>query len=188
MACAQWVQRHRDNTAVGVDLDEEVLDWGREHNVEPLKRGQRDRVTLRAENVLDAPTKPGFDMVQALNFSYWILMERATLLAYFKQVRKSLAKDGIFFLDAFGGYAAHKTGVEKRDLDGFHYEWEQATFNPVTNLMQCYIHFGFKDRSRIDRAYSYRWRLWGAAEIRDLLAEAGFSSSHIPASLRSGDG
>ena len=68
-------------------------------------------------------------------------------------------------------------GIIEHGVDGFVYEWEQATFNPVTNLMQCYIHFAFKDKSRLDRAYSYRWRLWGAAEIRDLLQEAGFATS-----------
>ncbi|MEM6988315.1 MAG: class I SAM-dependent methyltransferase, partial [Pseudomonadota bacterium] len=158
LASAQWVQRHRDNTAVGVDLDGEVLDWGREHNVAKLKRGQRDRIALKQQNVLDVRTSQRFDMIQALNFSYWILMERDQLLTYFKRVHKTLKRDGVLFLDAFGGYAAHQTGVEKREVDGFVYEWEQATFNPVTNRMQCYIHFVFKDKSRLQRAYSYAWR------------------------------
>ncbi len=179
LASAQWVTRHRENTAVGVDLDADVLAWGEDNNVATLKPAQRKRVSLKRENVLSTGTEVQFDFVQALNFSYWILMERKQLLSYFKRVRKSLVDDGILFLDAFGGYAAHQSGTETRELDGFNYEWEQASFNPVTNLMQCYIHFGFKDKSRLDRAYSYRWRLWGAAEIRDLLSEAGFSASHM---------
>ncbi|MEM9603354.1 MAG: class I SAM-dependent methyltransferase [Pseudomonadota bacterium] len=177
LACAQWVERHRENTAVGVDLDREVLAWGELHNLGGLKRSQRERVSLQVKDVLRVGTRVQYDFIQALNFSYWILMERAQLLAYFKRVRKALKPDGILFLDAFGGYAAHKTGIERREVDGFVYEWEQATFNPVTNRMQCYIHFAFKDKSRLDRAYSYRWRLWGAAEIRDLLQEAGFATS-----------
>ena len=36
-------------------------------------------------------------------------------------------------------------------------------------------HFEFPDRSRMDRAFSYYWRLWTLPEIREMLAEAGFS-------------
>ncbi len=179
LACAQWVERHRENTAVGVDLDNDVLEWGRVNNIEVLKPSQRKRVTLLSENVLKTSTRDAFDIIQAMNFSYWILMERKQLLSYFKRARKALASDGMLVLDAFGGYAAHQSGSETRKLDGFSYEWEQASFNPVTNVMQCYIHFAFKDKSRLERAYSYRWRLWGAAEIRDVLAEAGFASTHM---------
>lgn len=179
LASALWVQRHRDNTAVGIDLDAEVLDWGREHNLATLKPAQRKRIELREQDVLNARAAERFDIIQALNFSYWILMEREQLLVYFKRVHKSLKRDGLLFLDAFGGYAAHQTGVEKREVDGFVYEWEQAQFNPVTNIMQCYIHFAFRDKSRIERAFSYQWRLWGAAEIRDVLRDAGFSESKM---------
>ena len=42
--------------------------------------------------------------------------------------------------------------------------------------MQCYIHFRFPDKSRLDKAFSYTWRLWGGHEIEDLLREAGFSN------------
>ena len=42
--------------------------------------------------------------------------------------------------------------------------------------MQCYIHFKFKDGSKLKRAFSYAWRLWTAPEIRDLLLEAGFAT------------
>ena len=39
-ACA-WVERSRRNRAWGVDLDSEVLDWGRKHNLEKLKPKQQ---------------------------------------------------------------------------------------------------------------------------------------------------
>ena len=172
-ACA-WVQRNRRNQAWGVDLDAEVLDWGRERNLKALKPRQRERVTLLEADVLKAKTPP-VDVVLAFNFSYWILQQRAQLLKYLRSVRKSLASDGIMFLDYFGGYEAYKTQTEKHKLDGFTYEWEQHSYNGITGEMQCYIHFSFPDKSRMDKAFSYCWRLWGAHEIHDLLEQAGFS-------------
>ena len=40
--------------------------------------------------------------------------------------------------------------------------------------MDCHIHFAFPDGSRINRAFSYHWRLWTLPEIREILYEAGF--------------
>ena len=71
--------------------------------------------------------------------------------------------------------AAHSTQVEKHKLDGFSYHWDQHSYNALTQEMQCYIHFRFPDKSRLDKAFSYSWRLWGGQETEDLLMEAGFS-------------
>ncbi len=178
LASCDWVRRHRKNTAIAVDLDAEVLEWGELNNATRLSPGQRKRLSLREGDVLAGGDRD-LDVVQAFNFSYWIFQSRQLLLQYFKCVRESLADDGVLFLDAFGGHAAHQTGIEKRKLDGFRYEWEQASYNPVTGEMQCYIHFAFPDKSRMDKAFSYRWRLYGAQEVRDILSDAGFASSHM---------
>jgi hypothetical protein len=94
------------------------------------------------------------------------------------QVRERLAADGLFFLDAYGGYDACRVITEERDVDdggaGFTYVWEQADYNPITGALRCHIHFDFPDGSRLERAFSYDWRLWTLPEIRELLAEAGF--------------
>ena len=45
--------------------------------------------------------------------------------------------------------------------------------------MQCYIHFRFKDGSKIKKAFSYAWRLYTAPELRDMLIEAGFSKATV---------
>jgi hypothetical protein len=42
-----------------------------------------------------------------------------------------------------------------------------------------FIHFEFPDGSRMRRAFRYEWRLWSLPELRDLLAEAGFSASEV---------
>ena len=41
--------------------------------------------------------------------------------------------------------------------------------------MTCHIHFEFPDKSRLEKAFSYDWRLWTLPEIRELLSEAGFA-------------
>ena len=96
------------------------------------------------------------------------------MLRYFKNIRNSLCDDGLLFLDSFGGYEAHKVQTEKRKLDGFTFLWEQKQYNAVTGEMHCRIHFRFPGGRKIDNAFSYVWRLWGAREIREVLIDAGF--------------
>jgi cyclopropane fatty-acyl-phospholipid synthase-like methyltransferase len=178
VAC-EWVRRRRTNRAIGVDLDGEVLDWGRRHNLASLDGHQLGRIELLERDVLEVSTRAP-EIVLAMNFSYWLLRGRAGLRHYFERVRAALAPGGVFFLDAFGGYDSYRIVVEERALEDpdqgpFTYVWEQAAYEPVTGRLLCHIHFAFPDGSRIDRAYSYDWRLWSLPEIRELLAEAGFS-------------
>lgn len=174
----EWVRRRRTNRAIGIDLDPEVINWARKHNLSQLKIRERSRIDLLQQDVLQARTE-SVDVVSAMNFSYWLLKDRATLLSYFKAVRQSLKDDGIFFLDAYGGYDSHREIEEEREIDdggnGFTYIWEQASFDPITHRLICHIHFELADGSRMERAFSYDWRLWTLPEVRDLLAEAGFS-------------
>jgi cyclopropane fatty-acyl-phospholipid synthase-like methyltransferase len=175
--CCEWVGRHRQNRAVGVDIDADVLDWGRAHNLSKLSPGAAKRVELRRGNVLEADSDR-YDIISAMNFSYWLFKERAALRQYFCQVRAALADDGVFFLDAYGGYDAFREILEEREVDDadgrFTYGWEQVGYNPITGEMTCHIHFAFPDGSRLQQAFSYQWRLWTLPEIRELLAEAGF--------------
>ena len=129
---------------------------------------QQQRLRLLQSDVRDART-PGMDIVLAMNFSYYLFMDRAALLDYFRGTLAQLAPDGILFLDAYGGYEAPMVLQEPRECEGFTYIWDQAEFNPIDSQMQCYIHFEFPDGSRMDRAFSYRWRLWTLPEIRELL-------------------
>lgn len=177
--CCEWVRRHRHNVAVGIDLDPEVLDWARRHHLADLSEGERARVRLIEQDVRALSERP-LDLVLAMNFSYWLLGQRAALREYFQRVRASLADDGVFFLDAYGGYDAYRTIVEERavedpELGVFTYQWEQALYDPISGRLVCHIHFAFEDGSRLERAFSYDWRLWSLPEIRELLAEAGFS-------------
>ena len=173
-----WVSRDDRNTALAIDLDEEVLDWGMHNNLSELTDTQKKRITLLKGDVLEAPQE-GFDAVLAMNFSYYLFMQRETMLQYFKTVFNSLGDEGIFFLDAYGGYDAPREIEETRHLEGFDYIWDQAEFDPVTGKMQCYIHFTFPDGERMDKAFSYCWRLWTLPELQEILTEAGFSGVSI---------
>jgi len=164
-ACV-WTKRHKDNRSWAVDF---------EHNFKSLKSSQQERVTLIQSDVLVVETPP-VDIVLAFNFSYWIFQERARLLEYFKSVHASLKDDGMLMLDSFGGPEAHTIQEEEHELDDFTWTWDQAKYNSLTQEIQCYIHFEFEDGSRIDKAFSYTWRLWGGRELEDLLYEAGFSN------------
>lgn len=172
-AC-DWVCRDQQHFAIGVDWDSEVLEWGRVNNLEQLDDDQFSRIDLLQENVLEVKTEAA-DIVLAMNFSYFLFLERGDLLDYFCAVHRSLIDDGIFFLDAYGGYDAPKELQEERECEGFTYIWDQASFNPIDSRMTCHIHFEFPDRSRMEKAFSYDWRLWTLPEIRELLDEAGFS-------------
>lgn len=170
----EWVRRRPGNYAVGVDLDTDVMAWGREHHVAKLADGASERVALVHGNVLTTDVVDQ-DIVLAMNFSYMIFKERAVLRDYFSRVRESLNDDGIFFLDAFGGYDAFRVVKEHTDYDDFRYTWDQATYNPITGDMRCHIHFRFNDGSRLKRAFTYEWRMWTLPEIREILTEAGFA-------------
>ncbi len=184
----EWVRRRPTNIAIGVDLDQPTLDWGRDHNLAKLKPAQRDRLTLRRANVLDdvAPAERSkYDIVLAMNFSYWCLKQRAVMLRYFKLVHQSLADDGVFFLDHYGGPDAIRELRERRPVGRknspkrFTYIWHQKSFNSITNECSCRIHFKMSDGSMLRDAYTYDWRVWSVPEIRDLLAEAGFSKTTV---------
>ncbi|MFK7959231.1 MAG: class I SAM-dependent methyltransferase [Phycisphaerales bacterium] len=169
----EWVKRHADNTAVCIDLDPEVVDWAKARVGERLNDEQLSRIEWRLEDVRTTLPKL-VDSVLAMNFSYYLFNTRDALRVYFENVHRGLSDDGIFLLDAYGGSEAFSEIEEPRELDGFTYVWEQATYDPISGRAMNYIHFEFPDGTRIDRAFEYGWRLWTLPEIQELLLEAGF--------------
>lgn len=181
--CCEWVRRDDDHNAVGVDLDGEVLEWGRANNLSELSHDQFERIELLQEDVLQA--RPGLvDIILAMNFSYYLFLTRDDLRDYFVNALDGLVSDGVLMLDAYGGYEAPMVLTEPRECEDneqrdFTYIWEQAEFNPIDSCMTCHIHFEFPDKSRIEQAFSYHWRLWTLPEIREILYEAGFAQVDI---------
>lgn len=176
-AC-EWVSRHAENQAWGVDLDPLVLQWGERNNIAELNSDQRLRIQLLNDNVMSSPVS-NLDAILAMNFSYFIFMDRALMVDYFKSAKSALHENGVLFLDAFGGYEAAKELKEERECDGYTYIWEQASFNPINSQMQCYIHFRTDEGVKMDQAFEYYWRLWTLPEITEMLLEAGFTTAEV---------
>lgn len=173
-----WVASHPKRRAVGVDLDRPTLDWGETHNAAKLTPAQRKRLELVEGNVLDGLGSK-CELTCALNFSYSVFKTRDLLRKYFESVRECLTDDGVFITELYGGTEAIVEIEEERKCKGFVYVWEQAKYNPITHETLCYIHYRFKDGSKLKRAFTYDWRLWTIPELRELLEEAGFSKVDV---------
>lgn len=174
LVSAEWAASDALRTSLGVDIDAAVLEWGRTHVLAKLEEGARARVTLVAGDVRDQHAGL-HDVVLALNYSYFVFKTREALRGYFVTVREHLRPDGLFFLDLFGGWESQQVLVEKRELDGFKYVWDQAAFDPITADFLAHIHFHFPDGTKLKKAFTYDWRLWTIPELRELLGEAGFA-------------
>ncbi len=184
----EFVRRNKDNRALGVDLDQPTLDWGLRNHVSTLG-SDVERIRLVRDDVMNV-TEPKVDLVAALNFSYQVFKDRDTLRRYFKTAYDSLVPDGALVLDAFGGTEAMEEleedrdvaasiGVGGRKLPAFTYVWEQAKFNVVNHDILCHIHFEFADGTRMERAFTYDWRLWTLPELQELVLEAGFDRAEV---------
>lgn len=176
----KWCESDPERTAIGVDLDQPTLDWGRERNIEAAGGDMATRIKLVNANVLDEFDIKA-DITCALNFSYNIFKTRDVLRDYFKAAHRGLKEDGMLILDMFGGTETMDELEEERDVDDedFTYIWDQDKFNPITHDILCYIHFNFPDNSEIRKAFTYDWRLWSIPEVSELLKEAGFSKVRV---------
>ena len=187
LAC-EWVDRSPKHRAWGVDIDQPTLNWGREHNLAYLG-DKAGKIKLICGDVMTAKTPP-VDLVMALNFSYCIFKTRDLLRSYFKAVRNALKKDGLLVMDLYGGTEAIEAKLEPRDVEGFtakdgtkvpefEYIWDQDVYNVIDHHVVNYIHFKIPGFGKINKAFTYDWRLWTLPEIQELLIEAGFKSAEV---------
>lgn len=167
-----------ERQAIGVDPDEEPLQWCRANNLGPGRASLAQRVRLARADVVDGPADRT-DVVAALNFGLFLLRTRTQLLRYFEASRGRLGTDGLFVGEIVGGEESIKPLLERRDEDGFTYVWEQEAFNPIDSRMRAHVHFEFPGGGQLFRAFSYDWRVWTMVELREVLAQAGFSKSTV---------
>lgn len=187
---ARWVQRKKIHTAWGIDFHQPTLDWGIQHNVSGLNEEQKSRLHLICGDVLEVST-PGIDLAFALNFSFCVFKQRETLRDYFKRIYQALNREGLLVMDLYGGTESTMVKCDDvREIDGittpdgtkipdFDYIWDQARYNPINHHTTCHIHFDVPGFNRIEKAFTYDWRLWTLPELQELLLEAGFSKAEV---------
>jgi len=178
LAC-EWVKQSEEHQSAAIDLDPEPIQYGKENHFARLLPEEKKRMQFIQGDVL-ADYEFKSDLAVAFNFSYSIFKKRADLLNYFRKVRKSLNKEGAFFIDLFGGFDARKPAIEETEYDDFSYFWDCDIYNPLTHEVFFAIHFKKHDEEIKHRnVFTYDWRLWGARELREVMEEAGFSKTHI---------
>lgn len=185
-----WVKLSRNHRAVGIDMDPEPLEYGRRRfAARRMSDSEIRRLQLFEKDVL-AGRLPAADIAVAMNFSYFIFLERPQMKKYFANVLDSLNKNGLFVLDIFGGSLCYSPNEEQTNLKTHIYYWDQQGFDPVSNRAMFYIHFKPRGQKKIERVFRYNWRMWSIPEIRDLLNEVGFKRTHVywEGTDRKGDG
>lgn len=179
----QWVRSDSKRTAIAIDSCAQTLQWGRDHNLSQLSQDQQDRITVKAQDVRQTTT-PQVDVLAVQNFSFWFFKKRREVIDYFKVARSRLDDQGIMVLDMMGGAECRIEGLThsqtiRKGRDGFSYQWKQVSYNPINSDACCSISFTFPDGSKLRDAFVYHWRLWTIVEVREMLTEAGFDSTHV---------
>jgi SAM-dependent methyltransferase len=182
VAC-EWVKRDSKNSALGLDLDQEVLDYAKRFNLASLDSREQKRISLKCADVRKKTTSK-FDWIGAFNFSVFEFHERKELLKYFKAAYQSLDRTGTLFLEVAGGPGFLQASLEKQTkqipgLGRVTHAWEQSQFDPITGLNDYAIHFKMQNGTWMNQAFSYHWRIWGIRDLRDALHEAGFKKSIV---------
>ncbi len=178
--CCAWVKMGKERSAHGVDLDPETLSYGRAHYLSKLTPAEQGRIQLHEKDVLGKGL-PKADLICGMNFSYYIFKERAVLKKYFMNCLRTLNDKGVLLLDSFGGSKCYEPNEEETEFDDpkFSYFWDQDSYDPLTGHAQFYIHFKRPGEAKRERVFSYDWRMWSVAEIKDLLLECGFSKVNL---------
>ncbi len=174
----EWVKLHKSHRAIGVDLDPEPIEYGKQNYFSKLTPDQRQRLQVLQANVLD-PHLPLSDIVGALNFSYFIFKTRDQMRRYFTNAYTTLNRDGIMILDLFGGQACYDENEEPTKHPRHTYYWHQSSYDPITHEAFFHIHFKVKGEKKRESVFTYDWRMWGIPELRELLEEVGFKKTHV---------
>ena len=178
--CCEWVKLAPEHLAIGLDIDQEPIDYGKANYLSQLEESAQERINIIERDVLSEDSLPSADIVCALNFSYFCFKDRSVLKKYFQKVADSLNPGGIFVLDCFGGgkcCEANEEETEFTDLK-FSYFWDQDNYDPLSNYAKFYIHFKRQGEKKREKVFTYDWRMWSIPELRDILKEVGLAETH----------
>ncbi len=173
-----WCEMVEGGSAIGTDLDEDVL--------ARAARGGTPRLALRREDARSSEARG--DLIFVGNFSIGEIHDRGDLVAYLTRCRERLGAGGVFICDTYGGDAAYRIGHVHRmhrapDGRRVRYTWEQREANPLTGMVENALHFrvdrGGTIEEEVHEAFVYHWRLWSVPELRDAMCEAGFASADV---------
>jgi len=128
------------------------------------------------------------------NFSIGYIAERARLVEYLRACKARLDAGnggfggGVFACDTYGGAGAYRLGgLQRRYVaprgEIVHYTWVHERADPLTARVENSISFRIEKDGEVTeelpRAFTYSWRLWGIAELREAMLEAGFASTAV---------
>lgn len=181
--CCGWTALGPEYTAHGVDLDPEPIAYGRKTHWRKLKPARQRRVKVTRGDVLTVRV-PAVDLIVAGNFSFYTFKRRELLKRYFRAALRGLRPGGAFILEMAGGPGMIKTMREPRPIylrgkRAFTYVWHQRSFDPIRGEGQYAIDFLLPGGKRLTSAFEYDWRVWTIPEVREILAEAGFTDSRV---------
>lgn len=174
--CLEWCKQHILNKAYGVDLDRDTIKYATTSIFAGVP--EADRVKLVVGNVLSDREKqlkiPKADIIAALNYGCCYFHQRTDLIDYLSKSLSSLRSKGVLVCDLFGASAWHPEKRSKKHA-GFTYIFEQSGLNPLTDRINLDLHFHFPaDGSTMRKAFSYDFRVWSIADIREAMLEVGF--------------
>lgn len=179
------LSRHWPGRSVAIDSDAAVI-------TEAQRRGAGPNVELRCADCITAVDADPADIIFVGNFSIGYIHDRRTLLNYLASSRSRLRSGGIFVCDTYGGASVFKAGsVERshtaRDGTTVKYLWRQDHADPLTNRVRTSLHFRVIREGEViadhPDAFTYDWRLWSIAELREAMAEAGFAATEVYARI-----
>lgn len=195
--CAEAAKRGEDARAVALDLDEPTLTAARRR---AQAAGLERDITFIGADATDPswqtdPHAPvGADVVFVGNFSIGYIHHRPDLVRYLALARERLARGnggfggGIFACDTYGGASAFKRGGFTRrhpspGKEVVHYSWSHDAADPRTAIVENSISFRVEVDGQVvqelPRAFTYCWRLWSIAELREAMLDAGFASTDV---------
>jgi hypothetical protein len=145
--------------------------------------GALERFTVRERDVLEVGDRA--DVIAALNFAACELRSRERLVTYLRHALYRLNAGGVFVADLYAGDDAMSVGVSSQtvgtEAGEVEYIWEQRGADVCTGRVVNAIHFRVAGGDEIRDAFVYDWRLWGVAELREAMREAGFRSTEVHA-------